>query len=103
MIGSPAPDMKLFAYQVQSACDYAKTAAAWLSGQTPQQCFYRERSIARTRALRSRAGRDAIVTTVSIAHIGSLIGDPARVVMLQALIDKQTLIPERIGVDLASS
>ena len=43
------------------------------------------------------------MTTVSIAHIGSLIGDPARVVMLQALIDKQTLVPERIGVDLASS
>jgi hypothetical protein len=43
------------------------------------------------------------VTTVSIAHIGSLIGDPARVAMLQALIDKQTRVPERIGVDLASS
>ena len=30
-----APDMKDFIYQVQSACDYVKAAAAWLSGQTP--------------------------------------------------------------------
>ena len=27
-----APDMKDFIYQVQSACDYTKGAAAWLSG-----------------------------------------------------------------------
>ena len=30
-----APDMQPFTYQVQSACDYVKAAAAWLSGQTP--------------------------------------------------------------------
>jgi len=30
-----APDMQPFAYQVQSACDYVKAAAAWLSGQQP--------------------------------------------------------------------
>src|SRR5690348_961811 len=30
-----APDMQDFIYQVQSACDYVKAAAAWLSGQTP--------------------------------------------------------------------
>jgi uncharacterized protein len=30
-----APDMQPFAYQIQSACDYAKAGAAWLSGQTP--------------------------------------------------------------------
>jgi hypothetical protein len=30
-----APDMGAFIYQVQSACDYIKGAAAWLSGQTP--------------------------------------------------------------------
>jgi hypothetical protein len=29
-----APDMQPFTYQVQSACDYVKAAAAWLSGQT---------------------------------------------------------------------
>lgn len=32
-----APDMQPFVYQVQSACDYVKGAAAWLSGQTPPQ------------------------------------------------------------------
>jgi uncharacterized protein len=32
MTGRLAPDMKPFIYQVQSACDYAKAAAAWLSG-----------------------------------------------------------------------
>lgn len=29
-----APDMKPLIYQVQSACDYVKAGAAWLSGQT---------------------------------------------------------------------
>src|ERR1700729_3006722 len=33
--GRLAPDMKPLIYQVQSACDYGKAAAAWLSGQTP--------------------------------------------------------------------
>jgi hypothetical protein len=35
MTGRLAPDMKPFIYQVQSACDYLKAAAAWLSGQNP--------------------------------------------------------------------
>jgi hypothetical protein len=35
MTGRLAPDMKPFIYQVQSACDYLKAAAAWLSGQIP--------------------------------------------------------------------
>jgi hypothetical protein len=30
-----APDMKPFIYQIQSACDYLKGAAGWLSGQRP--------------------------------------------------------------------
>jgi uncharacterized protein len=30
-----APDMQPFVYQIQSACDYVKAAAAWLSGQRP--------------------------------------------------------------------
>ena len=37
MAGRLAPDMKPFIYQVQSACDYVKAAAAWLSGQTPPE------------------------------------------------------------------
>src|ERR1700704_4399289 len=40
-----APDMKDFIYQVQSACDYVKAAAAWLSGQTPPRHEDTEKTI----------------------------------------------------------
>ena len=40
-----APDMQHFIYQVQSACDYVKAAAAWLSGQTPPKHEDNERTI----------------------------------------------------------
>jgi hypothetical protein len=40
-----APDMQDFIYQVQSACDYVKAAAAWLSGQTPPKHEDNERTI----------------------------------------------------------
>jgi uncharacterized protein len=45
-----APDMKPFTYQVQSACDYVKAAAAWLSGQTPPKHEDTERTIDDVRA-----------------------------------------------------
>jgi hypothetical protein len=45
-----APDMKDFIYQVQSACDYVKAAAAWLSGQTPPKHEDNERTIGEVRA-----------------------------------------------------
>jgi hypothetical protein len=45
-----APDMKNFIYQVQSACDYVKAAAAWLSGQTPPRDEDNERTIEEVRA-----------------------------------------------------
>jgi hypothetical protein len=45
-----APDMKPFIYQVQSACDYVKAAAAWLSGQTPPKHEDNEQSIDEVRA-----------------------------------------------------
>src|SRR5580704_16649582 len=45
-----APDMKNFIYQVQSACDYVKAAAAWLSGQTPPRHEDNERTIGEVRA-----------------------------------------------------
>ncbi len=45
MTGRLAPDMKSFIYQVQSACDYAKAAAAWLSGQTPPKHEDNEQTI----------------------------------------------------------
>jgi len=40
-----APDQHDFIYQIQSACDYVKAAAAWLSGQTPPKHEDNERTI----------------------------------------------------------
>ena len=40
-----APDMQHFIYQAQSACDYVKAAAAWLSGQTPPKHEDNEQTI----------------------------------------------------------
>jgi uncharacterized protein len=45
-----APDMKDFIYQVQSACDYVKAGAAWLSGQTPPEHEDNEQTIDELRA-----------------------------------------------------
>lgn len=45
-----APDMHNFIYQVQSACDYVKGAAAWLSGQTPPRHEDNEKTIDEVRA-----------------------------------------------------
>ena len=45
-----APDMGAFVYQVQSACDYVKGAAAWLSGQTPPRHEDNEQTIDEVRA-----------------------------------------------------
>src|ERR1700733_15010312 len=45
-----APDMKPFIYQVQSACDYVKAAAAWLSGQVPPKHEDNEQTIDDVRA-----------------------------------------------------
>jgi hypothetical protein len=45
-----APDMQAFIYQVQSACDYVKAAAAWLSGQTPPKHEDNEQTIDEVRA-----------------------------------------------------
>ena len=50
MTGRLAPDMKPLIYQVQSACDYVKAAAAWLSGQTPPKHEDNEQSIDEVRA-----------------------------------------------------
>src|ERR1700721_697050 len=50
MTGRLAPDMKPFIYQVQSACDYVKAAAAWLSGQTPPKHEDNEQTLQEVRA-----------------------------------------------------
>ena len=44
------PDMQPFVYQVQSACDYVKAAAAWLSGQKPPVHEDHERTVGEVRA-----------------------------------------------------
>lgn len=50
LTGRLAPDMKDFIYQVQSACDYTKGAAAWLSGQKPPRHEDNEQTIDEVRA-----------------------------------------------------
>src|ERR1700722_16392222 len=45
-----APDMQPLIYQVQSACDYVKAAAAWLSGQTPPKHEDNEKTLEELRA-----------------------------------------------------
>ena len=40
-----APDMQGLIYQVQSACDYVKAGAGWLSGETPPKHDDNEQSI----------------------------------------------------------
>lgn len=47
--GRLAPDQKPFIYPVQSACDYVKGAAAWLSGQTPPKHADTEQTVAELR------------------------------------------------------
>jgi uncharacterized protein len=48
--GRLAPDMKPLIYQVQSACDYVKGAAAWLSGQKPPKHEDNEQTVDELRA-----------------------------------------------------
>jgi uncharacterized protein len=55
-----APDMQHFIYQVQSACDYVKAVAAWLSGQTPPRHEDTEQTIGEL--------RDRIRKTVAFAE-----------------------------------
>jgi hypothetical protein len=48
--GRLVPDMKPFIYQVQSACDYVKAGAAWLSGQKPPKHDDTEQTVEELRA-----------------------------------------------------
>ncbi|QGZ65176.1 DUF1993 domain-containing protein [Paraburkholderia acidisoli] len=45
-----APDMAGLLYQIQSACDYLKGGAAWLSGQEPPRHEDNEQTLAEARA-----------------------------------------------------
>jgi uncharacterized protein len=50
LTSSLAPDMKNLTYQVQSACDYVKGGAAWLSGQIPPKQPDTEKTMGEIRA-----------------------------------------------------
>src|SRR3979490_3054000 len=66
-----APDMKDFIYQVQSACDYVKGAAAWLSGQTPPKHPDAEQTIGEARdRIRKTAAFAESVTEAQYAGAG---------------------------------
>ena len=54
--GRLAPDQKPFIYQVQSACDYVKLAAGWLSGQMPPKHPDTEQTIGDLRARIQQTG-----------------------------------------------
>lgn len=45
-----APDMRPLIYQIQSACDYVKAAAAWLTGQAPPKHEDNEKTLSELRA-----------------------------------------------------
>lgn len=67
-----APDMHNFIYQVQSACDYVKNAAAWLSGQTPPKHEDTEKTIGELRARVAKAV--AFAESVSPAQYNGAAG-----------------------------
>jgi hypothetical protein len=73
-----APDMKPFIYQVKSACDYVKAAAAWLSGQMPPKHEDNERTIddARPHPEDCRFRREREYAGASDRKV-SLLGRPA--------------------------
>ena len=55
--GRLAPDMKPLIYQVQSACDYVKAAATWLSGEPTRNIEDNEQTVEELRArIRKTAG-----------------------------------------------
>ena len=70
MTGRLAPDMQHFIYQVQSACDYVKAAAAWLSGQTPPRHEDTEQTIDEVRA-RIRKTVDFAVSVKEAQYAGA--------------------------------
>src|SRR5712675_1751572 len=62
MAGRLAPDMQPFTYQITSACNYLKAAAAWLSGQTPPKHEDNEQTIdeVRTRIRKTVAFAESV-------------------------------------------
>lgn len=65
-----APDMGGFIYQVQSACDYVKAGAAWLSGQQPPRHEDTEQTLDEVRA-RIRKTVAFVQTVVEEQYLGA--------------------------------
>ncbi|KXU93921.1 hypothetical protein CR51_27975 [Caballeronia megalochromosomata] len=69
-----APDMGTLLYQIQSACDYLKGGAAWLSGQEPPRHEDNEQTLDEARArLRKTIDFAASVTAGQYADAASRI------------------------------
>ncbi|KWB20844.1 hypothetical protein WL32_17090 [Burkholderia cepacia] len=69
-----APDMGGLLYQIQSACDYLKGGAAWLSGQEPPQHEDNEQTLDEARArLRKTIDFAVSVTAAQYADAASRI------------------------------
>ncbi|KUY59301.1 DUF1993 domain-containing protein [Burkholderia sp. RF2-non_BP3] len=69
-----APDMGGLLYQIQSACDYLKGGAAWLSGQEPPQHEDNEQTLDEARArLRNTIDFAVSVTAAQYADAASRI------------------------------
>jgi uncharacterized protein len=90
-----APDMFNMIYQVQSACDYVKGGAGWLSGQTPPEHEDNEQTIDELRArIRKTAAFAESVTEaqyagaaarkIKVAWAGKMIG--AQDYLLQVIV-----------------
>ncbi len=65
-----APDMRNFIYQVQSACDYVKAGAGWLSGQRPPKHEDNEQNVADLRA-RLRKTIDFAESVTEAQYVGA--------------------------------
>jgi len=73
-----APDMRDFIYQVQSACDYVKAGAGWLSGLRPPKHEDKEQNVAdlRARLLKTIAFAEGVTETQYAGAYDRKIGVP---------------------------
>src|SRR6202041_1878671 len=94
MTGRLAPDMKPFIYQVQSACDYLKAAAAWLSGQKPPKHEDTEQTVDEMRA-RIRKTVAFVVSVAEAQYAGAGRQSPRRPGLPAADDDPERLFPPR--------
>ena len=111
-----APDQHHFIYQVQSACDYVKGAAAWLSGQAPPKHEDNEKTLDEVRE-RIRKTIDFVESVKEDQYAGAserkvkLSWAPGELTMVvgfvmlvligyNGLIDKPGNGPQEIGVSL---